>query len=97
MQTLEKKSMFWDVDPKKIDIQKNKRFVIERILKNGDFDDYRWMRDTYSDEDIKNVILAERIDLDPKSINFWCNNFGIEESICTKKLLMKTQELFWKR
>ena len=97
MSPLTKKSLFWDTDINAIDIVKNKRYVIERILKLGDFDDYRWMRGAYSAEDVKNVILEERSDLDPKSINFWCHNFGIEESICTKKLSAKTQELFWRR
>jgi hypothetical protein len=63
---------------------KNKRYIIERILKLGDFDDYLWMRNTYSVEDMESVILEERSDLDPKAISFWCHSFNIEESICTK-------------
>ena len=97
MSSLTKKSLFWDTDVNSIDMVKNKRYIIERILKFGDFDDYHWMRNTYSTENIKDVILEERSDLDPKSINFWCNNFNIEESICMKKLSAKTQEVFWRR
>ena len=97
MLPLTKKSLFWDTDTSTIDMVKNRRYVIERILRFGDFDDYRWMRSTYSKEDIKSVILEERSDLDPKSLNFWCHIFDIEESICTQKLLAKTQELFWRR
>lgn len=95
MSPLTKKSLFWDTDVNTIDMVKNKRYIIERILKLGDFDDYHWMRNAYSAEDIKSVILEERVDLDPKSVSFWCHNFGVEESICTRKLLAKTQELFW--
>lgn len=97
MSPLTKKSLFWDTDINTIDMSKNKRYIIERILKFGDLTDYHWMQNTYSMKDIKNVILEERSDLDPRSINFWCHNFGIEKSICTKKLLAKTQELFWRR
>lgn len=89
--------LFWDTNPKKIDTKKNAQYIIERILKFGDFDDYYWMRSMYSTNEIKNVILQERSDIDPKSINFWCHNFNIEESLCTKKLLAKTQELFWEK
>jgi len=92
-----RQALFWDTNPKKIDMKKNKRYIIERILRFGDFDDYRWMRKVYSVEDVKNVILEKRVDLDPKSISLWCRNFGIKESICARKLLAKTQELFWKR
>ena len=88
-------ALFWDTDINTIDPILHKRYVIERILRLGNLDDYRWMRNVYSVEDVKNVILEERLDLDPKSINFWCHSFGIEESICTKKLLAKTQELFY--
>lgn len=97
MSPLTKKSLFWDTDLNTLDLVLHKRYIIERILKLGDLDDYYWMRNAYSTEEIKNVILEERSDLDPKSISFWCHNFGIEESICTKKLLTKTQELFWRR
>ena len=92
-----RQALFWDTNPKKIDVKKNARYIIERILKLGDFNDWRSLRNTYSMEDIKNVIMEKRVDLDPKSLNFWCHNFGIKESICAKKLLAKKQELFWRR
>ena len=92
-----RQTLFWDTDPKKIDPKKHARYVIERILKLGDLDDYHSMRNTYSVEDVKNVIMKKRVDLDPKSLYFWCHNFGIKESICTKKHLAKTQELFWRK
>jgi len=97
MKPLIKKNLFWDTDTNTIDPVKHKRYVIERILKLGDFEDYHWMRSQYSEDEIKNVILQERSDLSPKSINFWCHYFGIDESLCTKKLSAKTQELFWKK
>ena len=92
-----RQALFWDTNIKNIDPVLHKRYIIERVLKLGDLDDYRAMRNMYSTEDVKNVILEERSDLDPRSINFWCRNFGIKESICEKKLSAKTQELFWKR
>ena len=89
-------TLFWDTDLNNLDPILHKRQIIERILQFGDLDDYNWMRDQYSVDEIKNVILEERSPLNPKSFNFWCHNFGIEESLCTKKLLAKTQEPFWK-
>jgi len=97
MSPLAKKSLFWDTDIDKIDPVKHKGYIIERILRFGDFDDYHWLQNEYSTKDIKNVLLKEKSDLDPKSINFWCRSFGVKESICTQKLLAKTQELFWTR
>jgi len=94
MSPLTKKTLFWDTDINNLDIIKHKRHIIERILQFGDMDDYNWMRETYSKDEIKNVILEERSPLNSRSINFWCRGFGIDQSICTKKLLAKTQQSF---
>ena len=39
METLKKKSLFWDVDA--IDIEKNEKFIMGRILDFGDADDFK--------------------------------------------------------
>ena len=38
--------LFWDIDRKKIDLSKHKRFIIERILKFGKPEDIRWLRNS---------------------------------------------------
>ena len=35
------KNLFWDVDPATIDTEKNRRYVIERVLERGGLDDIR--------------------------------------------------------
>ncbi len=94
MSPLEKKTLFWDTDISKLDVKKHSRSIIERILQFGDMDDYNWMRENYSKDEIKNVIIEERSPLNARAINFWCRGFGIDQSICTKKLLAKTQQSF---
>lgn len=95
MSPLSKKTLFWDTDITKLDVLAHKRYIIERILQFGNMEDYTWMRDNYSTEDIKNVILEERSPLNPRAISFWCRGFGINQDICTKKLLAKKQQLFY--
>lgn len=96
MTPLEKKTLFWDTDISKLDVKKHSRFIIERILRFGNISDYNWMREQYNEDQIKEVLLRDRVDLDPRSINFWYRYFNIDEALCTKKLLAKTQELYWK-
>ena len=91
---LTKETLFWDTDVNNLDKNKHKRYIIERILQFGDIDDYNWMRETYSKDEIKNVIIEERSPLNSRSISFWCRGFGINQSICMKKLLTKRQQLF---
>ena len=71
MSPLMKSSLFWDTDPEKIDFQKNKRFVIERVLKFGDFSDYNWLKSLYSPKEILDILKRDRSSLDKKSMNFW--------------------------
>jgi len=82
MQTFKKKALFWDVSD--IDLEKNKRFVIERILSFGNEGDVEWMRERYGDEVIKEVVRNSRR-LDKKSSLFWCGYYHIDSDICTSK------------
>ena len=96
MKTLKKQHLFWDVNLQEIDPQKNKRFIIERILSRGDLDDFHWASVYYDKELIKNVLINNRT-LDAKSQNFWCLYFNIDKSKCTRKQLIIKQSMFWRR
>ena len=65
-----RQSLFWDVDPSKIDPDKNAHYVIERILDFGDEHELNWMHHHYSEEKIKEVVNKSRVLFD-KSRNFW--------------------------
>ena len=66
----ELKKYFWDVDFDKIDIQKNKRFVLERILEFGDETAVDWMRRSFSNKEILKA-LKDNKRISQKSLNFW--------------------------
>jgi hypothetical protein len=71
-----KKSLFWDVE--QVDLRKNERFVIERILQYGTEDDFCWAKKIYGLERIKEGFLKSR-SLDDKSYNFWRQYFNLEK------------------
>ena len=62
--------LFWDVKKETIDITKHSSFIIRRILDYGDVRELNWLRKTYSDEIIKNVIRSKR-GLHHKTLVFW--------------------------
>jgi hypothetical protein len=72
MNILAKKSLFWDVG--QVDIRKNERFIIERILQYGDEADFCWAQKFYGLNKIKEVAMKGR-SLDRKSYNFWRQYF----------------------
>lgn len=43
-----RQSLFWDTDPKKLDKNKNARYIIERIMDFGNDKEVKWMRNYYS-------------------------------------------------
>jgi len=69
METLHKKSLFWDVEPDRLSPESDWFFIIERILEFGDIDDLRWMKKKFTAEQIKHTVEKSRI-LTPRCISF---------------------------
>lgn len=96
METLQKRSLFWDVDFKTMDLEQNKRFIIERILTRGDVEDFHWAQKKYGDKDLKETLLKAKT-LDRKSLSFWCFYFNIDKKQCTEKPSLLKRTAFWKK
>lgn len=62
--------LFWDADPRNIDLKKNARYVIERVLETGDLDALGWVQMLYPTRRIIEVLEISR-KITPKSRNFW--------------------------
>lgn len=65
-----RQALFWDVDPKTIDPEKNAVYVIERILDFGDDSEVRWMWNYYDHTLIRRVVDTSRV-LFPATRSFW--------------------------
>ena len=66
-----RQSLFWDTDPEKIDVQKNARYIIERILEFGRLNEVAWVFKQYSKDDIRNVMNLPRSQVGSKSKALW--------------------------
>ncbi len=55
-----RQTLFWDVNPKNIDTQKNAQYIIERIADFGNDKEARWVLDYYDKALIRKVILKSR-------------------------------------
>ncbi|MEK7596012.1 MAG: hypothetical protein AAB564_00455 [Patescibacteria group bacterium] len=64
------KKYFWDTDFNSLDINKNKKYVLERILDMGDNKSVRWMKNNFSKKDILETLKNNR-KISKKSLNFW--------------------------
>ena len=65
-----RQTLFWDVDPAKIDTKKNAQYVIERILDFGNDREVRWMLENYNKSTLKKIIANSR-SLTPQSKSLW--------------------------
>lgn len=90
------KSIFWETDFKKIDLDKNSDQVIEKILELGDIEQVKWLQEKYSQKEIKNVLVNSR-NLSRRTANFWADYFKIPKNKikCLIRELQKTQKVLW--
>jgi len=51
-----RRTLFWDVNPETIDLEKNARYVIERVLDFGTDAEARWVYQRYPHPLIREVI-----------------------------------------
>ncbi len=61
--------LFWDCDIADIDIQQNKRYVIERVLVRGHINDFWTLLDLYDRGEIIEAIMKSK-ELDAKTAHF---------------------------
>jgi len=54
------KKYFWDVDFEAIDLKRDRRFVMARLLNYGRLDAWRWLRQAYGNEQISDTIKTEK-------------------------------------
>ena len=74
----ELKKYFWDTEFEKLDIQKNKRYIISRLYCYGDLKALRWVKENYSNEDIEDVARNCR-NLKPLVANYLRQQFNLKK------------------
>lgn len=89
------KNLFWDIKPKDLDFEKNKEFIVGRVLLYGDIDDYKKIKKFYGLRNLKSIAKKVRY-LDRKSLNFYSLIFKVpkEQFICSQTLSKQKQDPF---
>lgn len=67
---------FWDINTDHFEPHSYPEYTIARILEYGDEKALAWLKETFSEDQIKNVIRTERR-LSHRSANFWALFYGI--------------------
>ena len=66
-----RQTLFWDVDPKTINPEKNAKYIIERILEFGNDEEVKWMWSYYPHNLIKDRVVNSRGVLREKTKALW--------------------------
>ena len=61
--------LFWDVELSEVDIEKNSRFIIKKVLQYGLYSDWKILRELYGINKITEVATQIR-DLDKRTASF---------------------------
>ena len=79
-------SIFWEYEPGKIDPEKHKLLILERILTRGSLDEFRLMIEYYGIDEMKSLVIKIKT-LDTKTLNLLSVIFDIPETdfICYEK------------
>lgn len=87
---------FWDTKFDELDIIKNKRYIISRLYCYGDLRAIKWIKETYSKEDIKEVAIKSR-DLKPLAANYLRQQFDLKkEEMAYYKTIQGMNYEFWR-
>jgi hypothetical protein len=70
--------LFWDTDIAAFDPSKYPDYTIFRVLEFGDVEAIAWLRETFSEQEIRRVLRTERR-LSRKSANFWALMYKIPD------------------
>lgn len=72
------KPFLWSYNTDKIDLEKHKDRIIINILKFGTPQATNWIEQTYSKQEIKEVLKGPvALELDPKSRAYWSLIYGV--------------------
>jgi hypothetical protein len=83
-----RKSLIWDVPTHTLDLDKNKRLILERVFSRGNIDEFCSVNQHYSREEIRETVIRIGI-LDKKTLHFLSKTYHINpgDFRCCKKNL----------
>ena len=65
-------TLFWDYDPNSIDIDAHSDFIIGRIMEIGTWDSMKWLRKTFSKDQLLSYLENRgKQTLPPRELNYW--------------------------
>jgi hypothetical protein len=74
-----RKSLFWDVPAQALDMDKNRRLILERVFSRGNIEEFRFVNQYYSRDEIRDTIKLIG-SLDNRTLHFISKLYQIKNS-----------------
>jgi hypothetical protein len=72
--------LFWEYEPKNIDIRQHATLIIGRIMERGSWKAMIWLQKTYSKNEIVSFLKTKgKHALPPRELNYWSLMYGIPQ------------------
>jgi len=91
-------NLFWDVNPQKLNYERDAEFIIGRVLDFGNLEEWKAIKNFYGLSKIREA-ARKHVFSDIRSANFWAMALGIPSKNlkCTRNPSLKTPRAFLRR
>jgi hypothetical protein len=73
-------SLLWDYDVESIYVKKHAFLLMSRIMERGTWEAMKWLRKTYTNEELKDFIEKKGVKLlAPRELNYWAFVCGVPD------------------
>jgi hypothetical protein len=81
--------ILWSKSIEKIDLYKDKNYIIHQILAYGDMEEIKWLLKTYNEDEIKDVFINCPRNVYTRPVFLFIKNFilGIEKKLNEKEYI----------
>ncbi len=88
--------LFPSTEVTKLEPQRDKKYIIQELLKNSTLEGWKWMFKNYSNQDLVNVIKNSR-SLTGKDVSLWMKYFNIpaNEIRCLQTKSQNIPRTYW--
>jgi len=87
-------NLFWDVEVAKLDMERDKRYIIQRVLEYGTLSDWKTIKNGYGINTIITEMQQVRA-LDNTSLSFICTIANIKKEAFRCYTLKQSQPQHW--
>jgi hypothetical protein len=83
-----RRSLFWDVPVSALDLDRNRRLILERVFSRGNIEDFQTINQYYTKDEIREAVKKIGY-LDNKTLHFISRTYKVKpvEFKCYKKIL----------